>query len=193
MKPCRKQRDGMIRRGKEKWLVCHSSIHMKARQSMSELALPYTVYAIQEQETQVKRYVGQTCKLAERKKKHKPKLKEIEEQGFTPEFIELAYDPTDETSKRRERRYIYHYLQQCMPLMNVEAQYPRLVSRLQSLQIDFLTVPESDPIWQELRIIVSISFVERANAIADRMGYQRPYKDLSRFRRLWQGFENLPE
>lgn len=104
-----------------------------------------------------------------------------------PEMLAVVKTATEAEVLGLERRYIYYFLQQGHPLLNVEAQYPQLVARLQIPHVDFLLLPEHSPIWKELKILESLCWMKRTLQIGEKMG--QPYSERSNYRRTLKDLE----
>jgi hypothetical protein len=127
---------------------------------------PQVIYTLVDPRTDVVHYVGRTCNPKKRYTQHlsATRAKDIctlEKETWTWELRALglrprmdiveAVEPPPIRVLERERRWLYHYIQQRAPLTNIEAiAHRHLVKAIRKSRADFLTAHVHSNVWYPL-------------------------------------------
>jgi hypothetical protein len=122
------------------------------------------IYTLNDPRTDAVHYVGRTCNPKKRYAQHLSGSNEhctVEKKLWVQELRALilrprmdileTVDPPPIRVLKRERRWLYHYIQQRAPLTNFEAiACPHLVKAIQRSRADFLTAKVHSNVWYPL-------------------------------------------
>jgi len=124
------------------------------------------IYTLVDPRSEKVHYVGRTCNPKKRYTQHlsatrskdictqekEDWTRELRVSGLRPrlEIIEVV-EPPPMRVLERERRWLFHYIQQCAPLTNIEAQaYHHLVRAIRRSRANFLTAHVHAKVWYPL-------------------------------------------
>lgn len=127
---------------------------------------PQVIYTLVDPRTDVVHYVGRTCNPKKRYTQHLSvtRAKDIctkEKEEWTWELRALGLRPRMDIVEtvepppirvlERERRWLYHFIQQRAPLTNIEAiAHPHLVKAIRRSRANFLTAHVHSNVWYPL-------------------------------------------
>lgn len=146
----------------------------------------YAVYLLVDFETYLVYYVGMSKNYIQRFRGHineAYRIAEIRAQGIDllPALVMLL--PTRELALEYELRWIYHCIQTRQPLINKETKQSFLTEYIQESSLDFLNMPASASVHNELIKNYLLSLHKRAAASRPLLGRGRGRADTARTRR----------